>query len=226
MHEDLKRRVCVANRRLETAGLVILTEGNVSEVTPDRKHCVIKPSGVEYRDLTPEKMVVVNMNGEAVEGKLLPSSDTPTHLEIYRRFPHVGGIAHTHSPFATIFAQTRKPIPCYGTTHADLCFGDIPVTRALTEAEIFGAYEMNTGNAIAELLAEHPHPCVLVASHGPFTFGASAKEAVDHAHALEKVAMMAALGEYKGPIHDALLKKHYFRKHGKDRYYGQRTSLV
>lgn len=222
MLEDIKKIVCEENLRLAKEGLVILSEGNVSQISPDRKHFVIKPSGVEYKDLTPEKMVVVDMTGQVIEGNLRPSSDTLTHLEVYRKMPKVSGIAHTHSPFATIFAQMKKPIPCYGTTHADAFFEEVPVTRLLTEEEIFEDYEGNTGKSICEVVDPENARCILVAHHGPFTFGESAKQAVDHAAILEKVAMMASMGNYSGPVQHALLKyKHFYRKHGKDKYYGQ-----
>ncbi len=224
MFEELKKKICAENLRLLEEGLVILSEGNVSEITPDRKYFVIKPSGVEYRNLTPDKMVVVDLKGEVIEGDLRPSSDTPTHREIYRRFPKIGGIAHTHSPFGTIFAQMKKPIPCYGTTHADAFLDEIPVTRPLTEDEIFVDYELNTGMAIAEILDPDNGRGILVSGHAPFTFGENSKQAVDHAAILEKVAMMSILGKYDHPIQDALLKyKHFHRKHGKGehQYYGQ-----
>lgn len=221
MLQSIKKRVAEENRRLTEYKLVILTEGNVSEISPDRRFLVIKPSGVNYENLTPAKTVVVDMNGKVVKGKLRPSTDMPTHLEIYRNFPEIGGIAHTHSPYATIFAQMMKPIPCYGTTHADLC-GEIPVARHLTDEEIQNDYEKNTGKAICEVLRKNYVPCVLVPGHGPFTFGKNAKEAVEHAQILEKVAMMAILGTHKGPLKESLFKKHHERKHGKDSYYGQK----
>lgn len=219
--QDLKILVCEQNRRLPEAGLVILTEGNVSQISSDRKFVVIKPSGVEYHELTPEKMVVVDMEGNIVEGHLRPSVDTATHLHIYREHPEIGGITHTHSSFATIFAQTKKPIPCYGTTHADLFFGDVPVTRPLTDEEIQSDLEIHTGRIISEVLDQQNSRCVLVASHGPFVFGDNAKQSVDHAAIVEQIAMMAILGQYQSPIQKALLEKHFLRKHGKDRYYGQ-----
>ena len=218
---EIKEAVCRQNRRLIEHQLVILTEGNVSEIADDRGLVVIKPSGVDYDDLTPDTMVVVDTKGRVVEGHLKPSSDTPTHLEIYRRFPEVRGIAHTHSPFATMLAQMVRPIPCYGTTHADAFYGDVPVTRPLSDAEVDTDYELNIGRTIAEVLDPRLGPAVLVANHGPFAFGRSAREAVDHVHILEKVAMMAALGRYQDPIPKALLTKHFFRKHGPRRYYGQ-----
>lgn len=221
MLEDLKKTVCEENLRLQRSGLVILTEGNVSQIAPDRTCIVIKPSGVVYRDLTPDKMVVVNLKGNVLEGAYSPSSDTPTHLEIYKKFPDVKGIVHTHSPFATMFAQMRKPIPCYGTTHADAFFGDVPVTRRLTEEEIHNGYEFYTAQAIAEVLHPSFSACVLVADHGPFAFGSSAKEALDRACILEKVAMMAILGTPEAPLPGLIARKHFNRKHGEDRYYGQ-----
>lgn len=219
--EDLKIIVCEQNRRLPEAGLVILTEGNVSQISSDRKFVVIKPSGVEYHALTPDQMVVVDMEGNMVQGSLKPSVDTPTHIEIYRKYPEIGGITHTHSSFATIFAQMQKPIPCYGTTHADAFFDEVPVTRTLTDEEITGNLEVHTAKVICEVLDQKNARCVLVASHGPFTFGKNAKESVDHASIAEQVAMMAILGQYQSPIQRALLEKHFNRKHGKDRYYGQ-----
>ena len=220
MFAQLKKEVCDQNRRLSAHNLVILTEGNVSAISPDRKFVVIKPSGVSYENLRPSHMVVVDMRGRVVEGSLRPSTDTLTHMEIYKKYSTIGGIAHTHSTHATIFAQMRKPIPCYGTTHADLC-GEIPVTRHLTKREIENDYEVNTGKIICEILSESFVPCVLVASHGPFTFGAHAGAAVDHAYTLEKIATMAILGSYSRPINTILFRKHHERKHGKNRYYGQ-----
>ncbi|MBI2623952.1 L-ribulose-5-phosphate 4-epimerase AraD [Candidatus Parcubacteria bacterium] len=221
MFAALKKIVCEQNRRLPAEGLVILTEGNVSQLTPDRKYMAIKPSGVEYPELTPAKIVIVDMTGRVVEGQLRPSTDTLTHLEIYRRFRRVTGVAHTHSAFATTFAQMAKPIPCYGTTHADAFFGHVPVTRSLRAKEIQLAYEVSTGRVIAEILELRYTPAVLVAKHGPFAFGVSAKEAVDQACILEKVAMMAILGRPNAPVSAALLKKHWERKHGAGSYYGQ-----
>jgi L-ribulose-5-phosphate 4-epimerase len=220
MLKDIRGNVAAENRRLPEFGLVILTEGNVSEISPDRKYIVIKPSGVAYDDLTPQMTVVVDMKGVVVSGKLQPSTDLPTHLEIYKRFPHIGGIAHTHSPYATMFAQNQRPIPCYGTTHADLC-GEIPVTRHLSDKEIKDDYEKNTGISISEILSKGYVPCVLVNGHGVFTFGKNAKEAVQHAQIVEKIAMMAVLGDHKKPLKSSLFRKHYDRKHGKESYYGQ-----
>ena len=219
---DLKKYVCEQNRRLPEVGLVILTEGNVSQITPDRKFVVIKPSGVQYMDLSPKDMVVVDMKGEVVEGKLQPSVDTSTHIEIYKRYSEIGGITHTHSQFATVFAQTEKPIPCYGTTHADAFYGDIPVTRALSDEEIKDGLEKNTVKTICEILDKQNTRCVLVASHGPFVFGRDARESVDYASIVEKVATMAAFGKYEAPIREALFHQHYHRKHGENKYYGQK----
>ncbi len=222
--EELKKIVCEQNLRLLEEGLVILTEGNVSQISPDRKFFVIKPSGVAYEKMTPEKMVVVDLLGQAIEGEGNPSTDTATHAVIYREFPEIGGIAHTHSPFATIFSQMKKPIPCYGTTHADAFFDEVPVTRSLIEDEILSGFEENTGKVIAEKLDPKIHRAILVAGHGPFAFGENAKKSVDHAQILEKVAMMALLGKYDAPLQDALLKyRHFHRKHGKGehKYYGQ-----
>lgn len=223
MLEELKKIVYEQNVRLPKSNLVILSEGNVSQISEDRKYTCIKPSGVPYDQLMPNMMVLVDMQGKVVEGNLRPSSDTPTHLELYKSFPQIGGVVHTHSPFASIFAQTRKPILCYGTTHADAFYGNIPVTRQLTDEEIMKDYEVNTGKVISEVL--NPERCcgVLVAHHGPFSFGKSAQEAVDHACILEKVATMALLATYDSPIPEALIKKHFYRKHGEGRYYGQKS---
>jgi L-ribulose-5-phosphate 4-epimerase len=218
--EAIKKTVARENKRLPQLQLVILTEGNVSEISPDRKFFVIKPSGVTYDELTHTKTVVVDMKTGLSKNKYRPSTDTPTHWEIYKRFPEIGGIVHTHSPYATMFAQMQKPIPCYGTTHADLC-GEIPVTRHLTDKEIMEDYEGNTGKAICEVLKKNFVPCVLVPGHGPFTFGKNAKQAVEHAQILEKIAMMAMLGDHKGLLKKSLFEKHHDRKHGKNQYYGQ-----
>jgi L-ribulose-5-phosphate 4-epimerase len=229
MLEVLKQQVCKANLDLVAEGLVTLTWGNVSGLSPDRELLVIKPSGVAYDELAPERMVVVKLaNGEVIEGKLKPSSDTPTHRVLYQKFPEIGGIAHTHSHYATAFAQARREIPCLGTTHADHFFGTIPVTRALTSAEVEEAYELNTANVIVERFSGRDPialPGVLVASHAPFTWGKSACEAVTNAIALEAIATMAfrtlALSPSGSPIEDYVLRKHYYRKHGQHAYYGQ-----
>jgi len=219
---DLKKIVCEQNKRLPREGLVILTEGNVSQISPDRTCIVIKPSGVPYDALTSEDMVVVNLKGIVLEGKHKPSSDTPTHLEIYKKFPAVGGITHTHSLHATTFAQIRKPILCLGTTHADAFWNDVPVTRRLTDKEIEEGYEYYTAQSIGEVMHSTFAPCVLVADHGPFAFGSDARESVDRACILEKVAHMALLGSQEESLPGAIARKHFNRKHGEDRYYGQK----
>jgi L-ribulose-5-phosphate 4-epimerase len=229
MFDDLKRDVCQANLDLVAHGLVTLTWGNVSGLAPDGAHLVIKPSGVAYDAMKPEHMVVVSLEtGEVVDGKLKPSSDTPTHRLLYQRFAGVGGITHTHSTRATTFAQARREIPCFGTTHADHFYGPVPCTRPLTDAEIRDAYEHNTGLVIIERfqgLDPLAVPGMLVASHAPFAWGKNAAESVKNAVALEAVADMAlgtlALAPQMGPVEQYLLDKHYFRKHGKDAYYGQ-----
>jgi L-ribulose-5-phosphate 4-epimerase len=227
--EDLKQNVCQANLDLVAHGLVTLTWGNVSELSPGGAHLVIKPSGVGYDAMKPEHMVVVDLaTGETVDGKLKPSSDTATHRILYQRFKGIGGITHTHSTRATIFAQARREIPCFGTTHADHFYGPVPVTRPLSAQEIEEAYELNTGLVIVERfqsLDPLAVPGVLVASHAPFAWGKNAAESVKNAVALEAVADMAlgtlALEPKMGPVEQYLLDKHYFRKHGKNAYYGQ-----
>ena len=229
MLAELKQTVYQANVDLVAHGLVTLTWGNVSAISPDRELLVIKPSGVSYDDLRPEQMVVVDVsNGEVIEGNLKPSSDTPTHRILYREFGNIGAVAHTHSRYATIFAQARREIPCFGTTHADHFCGPVPVTRPLTSVEVEEAYELNTGHVIAECFSRRDSvaiPGVLVAGHAPFTWGVDAGQAVKNAVALEAVAAMAfqtlALSPAATPIEDYVLQKHYSRKHGKDSYYGQ-----
>ena len=219
---QLKKNVCEQNKRLAELDLVILTEGNVSQVSDDKTYIVIKPSGIPYEDLTPDKMAVVDIkSGLARKGYLNPSSDTSTHLEIYRKFPEVKGITHTHSPFATAWAQTGKGIPCYGTSHADNFYGAVPITRLLTDKEIKENYELNTGKAINEILVPKNMSGVLVNRHGPFCFGSSAKESVDNSLILEKIAMMAVIKKPNSIIPKNLLEKHYHRKHGTNKYYGQ-----
>lgn len=228
--DDLKQQVFQANLDLVAHGLVTLTWGNVSGLSPDGAHFAIKPSGVAYDAMQPEHMVIVSVaTGEVVDGTLRPSSDTPTHRVLYQRFAGIGGIAHTHSRRATIFAQARREIPCYGTTHADHFYGAIPVTRPLSEQEIAEAYELNTGWVIVERFAALDPialPGVLVASHAPFAWGKNAADAVKNAVTLEAVADMAlgtlALEPRMAPVEQYLLDKHYLRKHGKDAYYGQR----
>ena len=221
MLEELKQEVCEANKSLPTYGLVIFTEGNASGISDDGKYVVIKPSGVSYDEMKPEDMVVVDIEGNKIEGKYNPSTDTPTHLEIYKKFKDVKSIIHTHSTYATMFAQIKKPIPCLGTTHADNFYGDIPVTRELTDDEINNDYEKNIGKVLCEIL-NMDVPAILVASHGPFIVGESIKKAVNNAAVLEKVALMAFNTGSQTPINAALLDKHYKRKHGEGRYYGQK----
>jgi L-ribulose-5-phosphate 4-epimerase len=228
MLEDLKQTVCAANLALQRSGLVILTWGNVSAFDADSGLVVIKPSGVSYDAMTADQMVVLDLDGNAVEGDLRPSSDTPTHLALYRAFEGVSGIAHTHSPYATAWAQACRSLPAYGTTHADHYRGDIPVTAALTPEQIAGDYELETGLAIVKVFEGRPPtemPAVLVASHGPFTWGKDAAAAVENSIVLEQVAMMAIHTEALSPqprgISRNLLDKHFLRKHGKHAYYGQ-----
>lgn len=229
MLELLKEQVCKANCLLPKHGLVTFTWGNVSAIDRESGYIVIKPSGVEYEDLTPDKMVVVDLNGDVVEGNLRPSSDTPTHVYLYRNFNNLGGIVHTHSTNATAFAQARTPISAYGTTHADYFYGDIPCTRELTAGETARDYEVNTGRVIVEafkLLDPSAIPGVVVANHGPFAWGKDAAEAVHNAVVLEEVARMAILmnsiNPNAKPVPNYILDKHYNRKHGKNAYYGQK----
>ncbi|MBR3780820.1 MAG: L-ribulose-5-phosphate 4-epimerase [Clostridia bacterium] len=229
MLENLKQKVYEANLKLVEYKLVLFTWGNVSEIDRESGLVVIKPSGVDYDKMTPDDMVVMNLNGDKVEGRLNPSSDTPTHLELYRRFPEIGGVAHTHSTFAVSFAQAASEIPCYGTTHADFAFGAVPCTRDLTKEEIEGEYELNTGKVIAETFENgnidcNAVPAVLVHSHGPFTWGKNGMEAAKNSAILEEVAKMAYLSrtlEAK-PASEDIRKKHYYRKHGAGAYYGQK----
>ena len=227
MLEEMKERVLRANLALVKHGLITLTWGNVSEIDRETGLVVIKPSGVRYEDMTAEDMVVVDLEGNVVDGNLRPSSDTPTHLELYKSFPDIGGITHTHSRWATIFAQAGRAVPPLGTTHADAFWGDVPVTRELTKEEIAEGYEKNTGTVIAECFADRSPmdtPAALVLSHGPFTWGKDAMSSVEYAVILEEVAMMAwhttALNS-EASISKSLVDKHYLRKHGKDAYYGQ-----
>ncbi len=228
MLKELKEEVCAANLQLVKFRLVRLTWGNVSGISRPDGLVVIKPSGVAYEDLKPNDMVVVDLTGKVVEGRLQPSSDTPTHIELYKAFPSIGGVAHSHSEFATIFAQAQREIPCYGTTHADAFYGNVPVTRFLKKSEVEKNYELNTGRIIVERfknLDPQAIPGVLVAGHAPFTWGGSAVEAVHNNLILENVAAMAlhslALNQKLKPLPDYILKKHYLRKHGPQAYYGQ-----
>ncbi|HIX39123.1 MAG TPA: L-ribulose-5-phosphate 4-epimerase [Candidatus Blautia pullistercoris] len=227
--EELKKQVYDANMMLPKHHLVTFTWGNVSGIDRGAGLFVIKPSGVEYDKLSPEDMVIVNMEGKVVEGAYRPSSDTPTHLELYKAFPQIGGVVHTHSVWATSWAQTGKSIPCYGTTHADYFYGNIPCIRNLTKEEIQKNYEKNTGLSIIEAFRRKDYqamPGALCKNHGPFTWGKDAMEAVHNAVVLEEVAKMAAYSQWICPdIQEApqeMQDKHYFRKHGANAYYGQK----
>lgn len=228
MLEELKQRVYEANMELPRRGLITYTWGNVSEIDREQGLFVIKPSGVEYDQLTPEDMVVMDLKGNIVEGKYRPSSDTPTHLELYLAFEEIGGIVHTHSPAATAWAQAGRSIPCYGTTHSDYFYGEIPCARNLTPAEVEEGYEKNTGTVIAEVFqGRNPMhvPGVLCKNHGPFTWGRNAAEAVHNAVVLEEVAKMNLMTELLNsktePTPQHIQDKHFFRKHGPNAYYGQ-----
>lgn len=232
MLEELKQQVYEANMLLPKYHLVTFTWGNVSGIDRKAGLFVIKPSGVDYEKLTPEDMVVVDLKGEKVEGRYRPSSDTATHAVLYNRFPQTGGIVHTHSPWAASWAQAGRGIPCYGTTHADYIYGEVPCVRNLTEKEISEAYEYNTGVLIADEFERLQKdylatPAVLCKNHGPFTWGKDALEAVHNAVVLEEVAKMAARCEMINPkVKPApreLQDKHYNRKHGANAYYGQKT---
>ena len=231
MLEKLKAEVCQANLDLVAEGLVLQTWGNASAVDRERGVIVIKPSGVPYAEMKPEHMVVVSLaDGKVVEGKLKPSSDTATHLVLYRAFPKIGGVVHTHSLFATAWAQACRPLLAYGTTQADYWYGDVPCTRKLSVAEIKNNYEANTGEVIVETFRKLKydalqHPAVLVASHGPFTWGKDVQAAVHNASVLEFIAKLnsetlRANPKIK-PMQQALLDKHFLRKHGPEAYYGQ-----
>lgn len=227
MLEELKKTVYRANMRLVESNLVALTWGNASGFDRESGLVVIKPSGVSYGVMKPRDMVVLDLEGRVVEGRMNPSSDTPAHLEIYRNFPGVCGVVHTHSAEATAWAQARREIPCYGTTHADQFHGPVPVTRLLTEEEVRGDYELNTGKVIVELAAGRDpleRPGALVAGHGPFTWGATPMKAVENAIALESLAHMARLTEALGGreiLPGCVAEKHYSRKHGPNASYGQ-----
>ena len=230
MLEELKKKVYEANMELPKYGLVTFTWGNVSAIDRESGLFVIKPSGVPYEELTPDDMVVLDLNGNKVEGKYNPSSDTPTHLELYKAFPEIGGVVHTHSSWATSWAQAGRSIPCYGTTHADYIYGEVPCLRVLTKEEIDEAYETNTGLLIVEEFKKRnldvtAVPAVLCKNHGPFSWGKDASEAVHNAVVLEEVAKMAARAEMINPqvepAPQELQDKHYYRKHGANAYYGQ-----
>ncbi len=233
MLEELKKVVYDANMLLPAHQLVTFTWGNVSGIDRKAGLFVIKPSGVPYEALTPDDMVVMDLQGNQVEGKLNPSSDTPTHMELYNRFPEIGGIVHTHSRWATIWAQAGREIPPYGTTHADYIYGPVPITRSLTEEEVWRAYELETGKVIASHFEDNQLdtkavPCVLVRNHGPFAWGKDAMEAVHNAVVLDEVAMMAwhtealPLAQAREDMPAYLKEKHYQRKHGPNAYYGQK----
>ena len=230
MLEELKKEVYEANMMLPKHGLVTFTWGNVSGIDRESGLFVIKPSGVEYEKLKWEDMVVVDLEGNKVEGDYKPSSDTATHVEIYKAFPEIGGIVHTHSSWATSWAQAGRGIPCYGTTHADYMYGEIPCVRNLTKEEIDAGYEKNTGVLIVDYFKENnidvvAMPAVLCKNHGPFAWGKDAHEAVHNAVVLDEVAKMAARCEMINPKNkpapQELQDKHYFRKHGANSYYGQ-----
>jgi len=230
MLEELKKRVYEANMLLPKYGLVTFTWGNVSEIDRETGYFVIKPSGVDYETMTPDDMVVMDLEGNRIEGRYKPSSDTATHIELYKKYPEIGGVVHTHSPEATSWAQAGRSIPLYGTTHADYFYGDIPCARVLTPEELEEAYERNTGVVIIETFEKagiNPMhtPAVLCTNHGPFAWGKDAHEAVHNAVVLEEVAKMATKTESINPrapkAPDYLKDKHFFRKHGANAYYGQ-----
>ncbi len=226
--QELKQQVFQANLDLVKHGLVIFTWGNVSGIDREKGWVVIKPSGVSYDDMKAEDMVIVDLEGNIVEGKLKPSSDTPTHVELYKAFPSIGGIVHTHSTYATAWAQAGCDIPNIGTTHADYFSGDIPCTRDMTESEVKGEYEKETGAVIIERFSElNPAhiPGVLVKNHGPFSWGKDPHEAVHNAVVMEQVAKMAFIAYQVNPnltMNELLIQKHFFRKHGPGAYYGQK----
>lgn len=231
MLEELKKQVCEANLELVARGIVIYTWGNVSGVDREKNMVVIKPSGVDYANMNPDDMVVVDINtGKVIEGKWNPSSDTATHLELYKKYKDIGGVVHTHSVNAAAFAQAGVPIPALGTTHADYFYGDIPCTRPLEENEVVNNYELNTGKVIIETidrLGLNPMdmPGIIVNNHGPFTWGSSSAEAVFNAVVLERIAEIATKTLMLNPnasMHKYILDKHYYRKHGPNAYYGQK----
>lgn len=228
-YTELKRAAFEANIELNNRGLVIYTWGNVSQIDRDKGVIAIKPSGVPYETLTADDMVVVDLDNKIVEGKLNPSSDTKTHTHLYRHFETIGGITHTHSTYATAWAQAQMPIPCYGTTHADFAYGEIPCTAVMSDAQIQRDYEEETGVQITqrfEGLKPDEVPMVIIAGHAPFTWGKDAAKSVYHAVVLEEIARMAyltkTLSPDTNPLKQAIIDKHYLRKHGKDAYYGQK----
>jgi L-ribulose-5-phosphate 4-epimerase len=229
MYEKLRKECLEANLLLPKYGLITFTWGNVSIIDRVLGVVVIKPSGVSYEDMKAEDIVVLDLDGNVLDGTLRPSSDTATHLRLYKEYPNMGAIVHTHSRWATIFAQAKRAIPALGTTHADYFYGEIPCTRELTSNEINGSYELETGNVIVETIGKHDPlhcPGIVVASHGPFSWGKDAKDAVMHAVVMEEVAMMAWHAIMMNPslvkADQVLLDKHFFRKHGPNAYYGQK----
>ena len=229
MLEELKEKVCKANLDLVRHGVVLFTWGNVSAIDKETGYVIIKPSGVDYAVMKPQHMVVVNIDGKVIEGELNPSTDLPTHLELYKAYTGIGGVVHTHSSAATSWAQAGRGIPCYGTTHADYFYGEIPCTRDLTADEVNTEYEKNTGVVIVETMADRDAlamPGALVKNHGVFAWGTDADNAVHNAVIIEYVAKMAAeterLNPEAAPAPQYLLDKHYLRKHGKNAYYGQK----
>ncbi len=227
MLKELRNKVLQANLNLVKHGLVIFTWGNASGIDRTKGLVVIKPSGVSYKGMKAGDMVIVDLEGKIIEGNMKPSSDLPAHLVLYKDFENIGGVVHTHSEWATVWAQAGRPIPAYGTTHADYFSGEIPCTRKLTKQEIDKNYEMNTGIVIAETFRNLDHnavPGVLVNGHGPFNWGSDPEEAVHNAVVMEQVAMMAYMTEQlgnKNPVDRHLIDKHYSRKHGENSYYGQ-----
>lgn len=229
MYEQLKADCLEANLLLPKYGLITFTWGNVSIIDRALGVVAIKPSGVKYENMCADDIVVLDLDGNVLDGKLRPSSDTPTHLRLYKEYPNMGAIVHTHSRWATIFAQAKRSIPALGTTHADYFYGEIPCTRELTSEEINGSYELETGNVIVETIGNHDPlhcPGIVVASHGPFSWGKDAMDAVMHAVVMEEVAMMAWHAMMMNPAlvkaDQVLLDKHFFRKHGPNAYYGQK----
>lgn len=228
MLEELKKKVYEANMLLPKYNLITFTWGNVSEIDRQTGYFVIKPSGVDYEKMKPEDMVVMDLEGNKIEGNLKPSSDTPTHIELYKAFKNIKAVVHTHSSWATSWAQAARAIPCYGTTHADYMYGEIPCARVLTDDEIATDYEKNTGLVIVETFKNIDYmamPAVLCANHGPFTWGKDAYDALHNAVVLEEVAKMALRTESINPnvksAKQSIQDKHYFRKHGSNSYYGQ-----
>lgn len=227
-YTELKRQAYEANMELQHRDLVVYTFGNVSQIDRDKGVIAIKPSGVSYDALTPDDMVVVDLENQIVEGTMRPSSDTKTHTHLYRNFPTIGGVTHTHSTYATAWAQAQVPIPCLGTTHADFIYGEIPCTAVMTDEQIQRDYEEETGVQITDCFKDRSPdeaPMVIVAGHAPFTWGKDAAKSVYHAVLLEEIARMAyltkTLHQGVGPLKQAIIDKHYLRKHGKNAYYGQ-----